>query len=69
MLGLLFDREDGGSMFLRNIELYGGAAQKMELVIVTAMRTSNPTKYLPPSYACKHTGIILHAMSFRAVHR
>jgi hypothetical protein len=45
-LGLLFDTEDGGDMFLRNVgvsEMHGFTYQKIELSTVTAMRTSNPT--------------------------
>jgi hypothetical protein len=46
MLGLLFDPEDEGITFLRNIELYGVTAQMMVFVIVTAVRTSNSNKIL-----------------------
>jgi hypothetical protein len=46
LLGLFFDPEDGGDMFLQNVltfnGLHGVIFQKIELFINTAVRTSNP---------------------------
>jgi hypothetical protein len=47
LLGLFFDSEDGGDMFLRNIGylstgLHGVISLKLELFISTAVRTSGP---------------------------
>jgi hypothetical protein len=49
LLGLFFDPEDGGDIFLRNIGLtfnglHGVISPKIELFITTAVRTSNPTQ-------------------------
>jgi hypothetical protein len=45
-LGLLFDPEDGGDVFLRNVdnELHDVINKKIGLAITTAVRTSNPTE-------------------------
>jgi hypothetical protein len=48
LLGLFFDPEDGGDMFLKKRRLtlnglQGVISQKMVLFITAAVRTSNPT--------------------------
>jgi hypothetical protein len=48
MLGLIFKPEYGGDVFSRNIDLifnrlHGVISKKIELLISTAMGTSNPT--------------------------
>jgi hypothetical protein len=48
LLGLFFDPEDGGEMFLRSVGrllngLHGVISQKKALFITTGVRTSNPT--------------------------
>jgi hypothetical protein len=51
LVGLFFNSEDGGGIFLRNfgrtsIELHGVTSQKIALFIVTAWRTSTPTNLI-----------------------
>jgi hypothetical protein len=45
-LGLIFDREDGGDMCSKNsatlTALHGVRSQKINSILVTAVRTSNP---------------------------
>jgi hypothetical protein len=41
-LGLLFDPEDGGSMFLRIVNLYQTTRLDILFFLVTAVRISNP---------------------------
>jgi hypothetical protein len=48
---LLFDREDGGDVFLRNVgwlsaEYTGVISQKIELFVTTAVRTSDPVYHV-----------------------
>jgi hypothetical protein len=48
LIGLFFDPEYGGEMFLRRLTfngLYGVMSQKTELFIITAVRISNPTLF------------------------
>jgi hypothetical protein len=43
LLGLFFDPEDRGDMLLRNIGRLSTDYTKIELFIITAVRTSHPT--------------------------
>jgi hypothetical protein len=45
-VGLFFDHEDGGDISLRNPKLHGVTTQKIILFILTAVRTSEPTRTL-----------------------
>jgi hypothetical protein len=54
LLGLLFNAEDGGDMFLRNIgwlstNYNGIISQKTELFTIITLGTTNPTKITPVS--------------------
>jgi hypothetical protein len=50
LLGLFFDPEDGGNMFIRNVcllsTLHGIISQKTEPSITIAERTSDPNIYI-----------------------
>jgi hypothetical protein len=65
MLGLFFDPEDVGDMFLRNVRLvvnrlHGVISQKRVLFITTAVTASNPTDVSSLTSQCFGDVFCLH---------